>query len=354
MARRLFKRNEYVSSLLRRNPPKALLSRAQRLRVQANLLGLSKTAKQRLEWILWYEGKGEKNVTAVARHFGISRKTFHKWFGLFDQENLRTLEEKSRAPLNRRQRTFTSVQYQRVVELRQAHVRYGKMKLLTLYKQAYPDDPQISAWKVQCIIEKSGLYYHPQKQQRINRKRCRSMKRKKITDLKKRKVRGFLVCLDTVVLHWKGTKRYILTAVDRYSKLAFARMYTTHTSSSSRDFLYRLHYLLEGKIHNIQTDNGSEFKLHFDHACESLKIPHYYSRVKTPKDNGVNERFNRTLREEFMVLGHTTSDSTRFNQDLTEWLVEYNFRRPHQSLDYLPPANFHFKYHKVLPMYPSV
>lgn len=41
------------------------------------------------------------------------------------------------------------------------------------------------------------------------------------------------------------------------------------------------------------------------------------------------------------------------NRNLTEWLVEYNFRRPHQALGYLPPINFSFKYHKVLPMYPS-
>jgi transposase InsO family protein len=33
-----------------------------------------------------------------------------------------------------------------------------------------------------------------------------------------------------------------------------------------------------------------------------------------------------------------------------KWLVEYNFRRPHQALVYLPPINFTFKYHKVLPM----
>jgi len=46
-------------------------------------------------------------------------------------------------------------------------------------------------------------------------------------------------------------------------------------------------------------------------------------------------------------------DPVVFNHNLTEWLIEYNFRRPHQALGYLPPINFTFKYHKVLPMYPS-
>jgi transposase InsO family protein len=48
-----------------------------------------------------------------------------------------------------------------------------------------------------------------------------------------------------------------------------------------------------------------------------------------------------------------TADAVLFNRSLTERLVEYNFRRPRQALGYLPPISFTFKYHTVLPMYPS-
>jgi transposase InsO family protein len=130
-------------------------------------------------------------------------------------------------------------------------------------------------------------------------------------------------------------------------------MYTTHSSASARDFLYRLHLLLDGKIENVQTDNGSEFHRHFETACQQLNLAHYWSRIKTPKDNAVNERFNRTVQDEFISLGNMTADTVTFNHNLTEWLVEYNFSRPHQTLGYLPPISFTFKYHKVLPMYPS-
>jgi transposase InsO family protein len=211
----------------------------------------------------------------------------------------------------------------------------------------------ISAWKIQCIIKASGLYYEPAKQARINRKRSIARTRKKITELKRKPISGFLLCLDTVVRYWNGKKRYILTAIDRHTKIAFARMYSTHSSLSAQDFLRRLHLLLDGKIENIQTDNGSEFHLHFDQACQRLGLEHYWSRVKTPKDNAVNERFNRTPQDEFLSLGNMTADTVEFNRRLTEWLIEYNFHRPHQALNYLPPINFTFKYHKVLPMYPS-
>lgn len=66
--------------------------------------------------------------------------------------------------------------------------------------------------------------------------------------------------------------------------------------------------------------------------------------MKTPKDNATNERFNRTLEEEFIQMGNRVLDLNEFNRRMTEWLVEYNFRRPHQSLGYLSPINFIQKY----------
>jgi putative transposase len=323
-----------------------------RWRKVAELLHLSRAARGRLEWIIFWE-KNHKDVSLTARHFGISRKTFYKWMNRFDKEFVRGLEDESRTPRRRRTRQYTPRQYERVVLLRRSHLRYGKMKLLELYRRRHAEDHSISAWKIQCIIQASGLYYEPTKQARINRKRSITHTRKKITELKRKPVSGFLLCVDTVVRYWHGQKRYILTAIDRHTKVAFARMYTTHSSASARDFLHRLYILLDGKIENVQTDNGSEFHRHFETACQDLGLEHYWSRVKTPKDNAVNERFNRTLQEEFIAMGNRTIDPERFNRDLTEWLVEYNFRRPHQTLGYLPPISFTFKYHKVLPMYPS-
>lgn len=324
-----------------------------RLRRVAKIKGLSREALLRLDWIIYYETTAGRNARLTCRHFGIPPKTFYKWFDRFDETTLGRLEDKSRAPRRTRQKEYTSVQYLRVIELRKQYIRYGKMKLLKLYQDRYSDDSQITSWKIQCIIQRAHLYYHPQKQARINRKRVLSRKRKKITELKMKKIKGFLLCLDTVTLYWMGRKRYIITAIDKWTKVAFARMYTTHSSYNTRDFLHRLYFLLDGKIENIQTDNGSEFKKYFDQGCAKLKLPHYHSRVKTPKDNPDNERFNRTLQEEFINLGNMTDDTEMFNRKLTEWLIHYNFQRPHQTLDYMPPINFTFKYHHVLPMYPS-
>jgi transposase InsO family protein len=315
------------------------------------MVGLSASARRRLDWMLYYAKCRKASLTC--RHFGIARKVFYKWLSRFNHLNLYSLEERSRAPVKRRFREYSSKQYIRIVAMRRAHIRYGKTKLLALYQLLYPEDSDMSLWKVQMIIERAGIYYNPQKQARINAKRHRSSQKKRITQLERIHRKGFLLCLDTIVVYWKGSRRFIRTGIDRFSKVAFARMYTTNSSSSAADFLSRLHYLLDGKIENIQTDNGSEFQKHFDQLCQKLSIPHYLSRVHTPKDNAVNERFNRTLQEEFLALGNLSFDTEATNRRMTEWLIEYNFRRPHYALKNMPSINFSYKYHKVLPMYPS-
>ena len=313
----------------------------------ANTLKLSTKAKQRLEWIIYYYTKSNNNVSLTCRHFGISRSKWYFWINRFNEANLRTLEDESTAPKHTRQKEYTPNQYERVVKLRKKYIRYGKVKIFILYKKGYPQDKEISEWKIQCIIQDCGIYYNPQKQQRTNKKRTKSQNKKRIAELKKKPKTGFLLCMDSMIRYIHGQKRYIITAIDKYSRIGYARMYKNHNSSSTKDFLHRLYYLLDGRIENVQTDNGSEFMKYFNTACLELKLDRYFSRVRTPQDNPNNERFNRIIKDEFISLGNMTSDITIFNKNLTEWLIEYNFNRPHQSLEYLAPVEFTQKYSKV-------
>ncbi|RMD58990.1 transposase [Candidatus Parcubacteria bacterium] len=170
-----------------------------------------------------------------------------------------------------------------------------------------------------------------------------------MTELKKKPRNGFLICLDTIEIRCNSLKRYIFTAIDSFSKIAFARMYQKSNSYNATDFLNRLLYLVNGQIKNIQTGNGCEFQKYFDQACQRLGLSRYYNRPGTPKDNPVNERFNKTLKDEFINLGNFSPDVVKFNHKLTEWLIEYNFKRPHETLNYETPMEF-TNLTKVLPM----
>ena len=315
----------------------------------ASLPRLSHEAKKRLQWMDYYRKCG--NAAKTARYFGISRKTFYEWKRRYNPYRLESLEEKSRRPKRTRLWEVSRIEEFRVLSLRRAHIRYGKMKLRILYEREYGEP--ISSWRIQRVIEKHRLYYKPSKTIAMREKRKHNQAKKRITELKKEVRAGFLVALDTIVRYWMGQKRYVLTGIDTHSKIAFARMYVSKHSKHAADFLKRIHYLFDGKIENLQTDNGSEFAKHFREAAKELSLPQYFSRPKTPTDNPFDERFNRTLDEEFVQMGNMTADCNAFNRRLTEWLVEYNFKRPHQALGYEVPVEYHYKYQKVSPMYPS-
>jgi len=310
---------------------------------------LSREARKRLSWMDHY--RQTKNVSLTCRHFGISRQCFHKWYKRYDPFRLLSLEDKSKRPRNTRNWEVSRMEEFRILSLRRIHIRYGKMKLRILYQKKY--GTAISSWKIQRVIEKHNLYFHPIKTEKMRRKRKANQVKKRITELKKEQRTGFLIALDTVVRYMNGTKRYVLTGIDIYSKIGFARMYSSHHSKHAADFLRRLNYLFGAKIENLQTDNGSEFAKDFREAAKELNLPHYFSRPKTPTDNPFEERFNRTLNDEFMVMGNMTSDCNVFNTKLTEWLIEYNFHRPHQALGYEVPVEYHYRYQKVSTMYPS-
>lgn len=303
---------------------------------------LSEKAQLKLEWIIFYETIGRRNVTTTAGHFGISRKTFHKWYGRFDERNLVTLEEESKAPKKTRKREISVVQRERIKRLRKEHMRWGKMKLQRLYAKDYRE--KISSWKIQKVIEEEGLYadkvQHNKQQQR--QKQAQSQAKKRITELVKENKVHHLWHVDTVVFTLShGGYRYLLTAIDEVSKLAYARLYTTHSSKNAAGFLKRLHYLTEGEMINLHHDNGSEFAKDFVIACQQLNLPQWYSRAYTPKDNAVLERFNRTIQEEFVeMIDIGLEDVEEFNDKLLDWLVEYNNVRPHQALDYLTPLEY--------------
>lgn len=309
---------------------------------------LSKQAKQRLKWMDYHRKCG--NASKTCRYFGISRQCFYEWYRRYDPNNLCTLENQSCAPINKRQREITPEQEMRIVQLRKKHICYSKIKLAKIYLREYEE--LISSWKIQKVIEKYKIYPNPRKTARTTHKRLNAIKKKRIAELKKKSKNGFLFCLDTVEIRWNNFKRYIFTGIDRYSKVAFARMYKNANSYNAADFLNRLLYLTDGKIKNIQTDNGSEFEKDFKQSCDKLNLVRYYSRPRTPKDNSVNERFNRTLQDEFVNLGNFTTDVVCFNQNLTEWLIEYNFRRPHQTLGYETPIRGDNS-KEVSPMYSS-
>ena len=75
-------------------------------------------------------------------------------------------------------------------------------------------------------------------------------------------------------------------------------------------------------------------------ATAKLGIQGHFSRVKTPKDNPEIESFHETLEYASLYNFNLSLDTKELNSRLTEWLIEYNFNRPHQSLAYHTPVEY--------------
>src|SRR5665811_3779 len=126
-------------------PEITLLPKYERWRRMGKTL-LSKEAQTRLEWIIFYETKAKQNASLTSRHFGIAPKTFYKWKNLFNEKDLTTLENRSKAPKHVRQREITPTEETRILKLRRDHLCWGKMKIKKLYTNIYQEE--ISSWKI--------------------------------------------------------------------------------------------------------------------------------------------------------------------------------------------------------------
>jgi transposase InsO family protein len=145
-----------------------------------------------------------------------------------------------------------------------------------------------------------------------------------------------LECLafDTVIRQREGIKRYILTAIDPKTHIAFA--YAPPTGNSAH--AAKLHEAITHTFPDYAkakalTDNGSEFKGHFAKRMTEHEVMHWKTYPKTPKMNAHCERFNRSIQESFVDYNEDLlfTDLALFNQKMSDWLVFYNTELPHLS-----------------------
>ncbi|KAI3747413.1 hypothetical protein L6452_09869 [Arctium lappa] len=97
-----------------------------------------------------------------------------------------------------------------------------------------------------------------------------------------------------------GGKKYILVIVDDYSRYTWVKFLRSkdETPDVLITFLKTTQVNLQKLVKFLRTDNGTEFKNNkVEEYLESVGISHQYSAARTPQQNGVVERRNRTLVE---------------------------------------------------------
>jgi putative transposase len=304
---------------------------------------ISEIAKERCRVLAFWEKYG---TSATKEAFGVSRPTLFRW-----QKSLQThlgkleaLNKKSTAPKGRRKRVIPEAVKDFILHEREYDPSLSKDKLAVLMKEDHVANLSASTvGRMLCDMKRNGLL--PKQTKLSYYAKSDSFREKPKVYRKKLRSKGHeggLVKADSIVRFVNGIKRYIVTAIDKEGKFAFAYAYKNHSSDSATDFMEKFKTVAPISLTHVQTDNGSEFARHFEIYLEKNNVVHFHTYPRCPKQNSEIERFNRTLSDAFIKRNkHLLAyDIDAFNDKLTDWLLWYNTRRPHWSLGLVSPLRY--------------
>lgn len=151
--------------------------------------------------------------------------------------------------------------------------------------------------------------------------------------------RNHVWAYDFVMARTHNGKSFrMLTVIDEHTRECLA--ITVARRLRSDDVLEQLAWLFmtRGVPENIRSDNGAEFTAEVVRDWLSkVGVKTQYITPGSPWENGFNERFNGSLRDELLngEIFYSLKEATVL---VERWRIEYNTVRPHSSLGYRPPA----------------
>ena len=160
--------------------------------------------------------------------------------------------------------------------------------------------------------------------------------------------------IDIAEVRTAEGKLYLFIAIDRTSKVAFARLVERATTVTAITFLDELVAAIPYRIAVVLTDNGIQFadlpknrtgptamlRGHpFHRACRRHGIEHRLTKPNHPWTNGQVERMNRTLKEATVQRYHYESHD-QLRRHLADFLAAYNFAKRLKTLSGLTPHEY--------------
>lgn len=118
--------------------------------------------------------------------------------------------------------------------------------------------------------------------------------------------------------------KYILTAIDLFSKKAYAQPLKNKTDIETTKAMKKIINSIKGDISSIRSDNGSEFKGEkFINLLKSKNIRQVFSLPYKPQSNGNIEKFNGILKK-LINISLKTSNSRDWVSILPKLVDNYN------------------------------
>jgi transposase InsO family protein len=271
----------------------------------------------------------QESVRALAKRFGVSPTTIQKW------RKRSTTTDARMGPKEPRSTVLTPEEEAIVVAFR----RHTLLPLDDCLYGLQPTIPHLTRSSLHRCLERHGISRLPEME-------GDKPKTKRFADY----AIGYFH-IDIAEVRTEEGKLYLFVAIDRTSKLAFAKLETEANRYTASDFLRALIEAVPYGIHTVLTDNGQQFchaprnrsgptarySMHmFDRVCREHRIEHRLTKPNHPWTNGQVERMNRTLKEATVKRYHYESHG-QLRTHLQLFLDAYNHARRLKTLRGLTP-----------------
>jgi transposase InsO family protein len=290
--------------------------------------------EEKLRFILEYE-RDEETMSQLCQRYGVARETGYVWLRRYRETGIAGLLELNRAPARHPNQTPPAIE-QTVLELRQAHGRFGPRKLKRVLKDSEPGRKWPATSTIGEIIKRAGLVVERKKRRRTepyteplahadesNRVWCADFK-------------GWFRTRD-------GTRIDPLTISDAYSRYLLRAQAVEKTDTERARAIFEAAFREYGMPQAIRTDNGAPFASSAVGGLSRLavwwiKLGIVPERIEAghPEQNGRHERMHRTMKE---AVAMPPAEDWRAQQRLLDsFRQEYNEVRPHEALGMQTPA----------------
>lgn len=296
------------------------------------------------------------NVSKACKMMGLSRDTFYRYKSAVDEGGVEALFDENRRKPNMKNRVDEHIEAA-VVAYAIAYPAHGQHRASNeLRKQG----TFVSGSGVRSIWLRHELANFKQRLKALEVKVAADgliLTEAQVAALEKKKQDdeacgeidtahpGYLGSQDTFYVGtFKGVGRvYQQTFVDTYSKVAFAKLYTTKTPITAADMLNDkvLPFFDQQSLPmlRILTDRGTEYcgkaeQHDFQLYLALNDIEHTKTKANSPQTNGICERFHKTILNEFYQVTlrkNIYNDIESLQKDLDEWIQYYNNERTHQG-----------------------
>ena len=274
----------------------------------------------------------QESVRALAKRFGVSPTTVQKW------RKRSTTADAKMGPKEARSTVLTLDEEAIIVAFR----RHTLLPLDDCLYGLQPTIPHLTRSALHRCLQRHGISRLPEVEgDKPAKKRFASYPI------------GYFH-LDIAEVRTAEGKLHLFVAVDRTSKLAFAKLEEKANIYTASDFLRALIEAVPYRVHTVLTDNGVQFcdapknrsgptatwRVHrFDRVCREHGIEHRLTKPNHPWTNGQVERMNRTLKDATVKRYHYESrDQLRAHLQL--FVDAYNHARRLKTLRGLTPYEF--------------